>query len=233
VPDVADYCRQVEAHLTRINGGHLVRVVGAGFVLVKQWADDDVPLSIVFRGIEQKAERHRAGTSVRPLRIEFCESDVRELHAVWKRAVGLTATVDAEPAAPGTGPKRRSLPQAIDRAITRLGRLAGRLDYPEGFRDSVSHAIEELSALREALAHTRGAARAPLLERLIPLERDLLEQARRVITAEQLADLAAQAEQELAPYRDRLSSEAWERAVSVTVDRGVREHLALPSLEFS
>ena len=93
--DVADYCRQVEAHLTRTNGGHMVRVVGAGFALVKQWADDGVPLSVGFRAIEQKAERHKAGTSKRPLRIEFCEADVRELHAAWRRAVGLTGGVFA------------------------------------------------------------------------------------------------------------------------------------------
>ena len=121
--DVADYCRQVEAHLTRINGGHLVRVVGPGFALVKQWADEGIPLSVVFRGIELKAERHAAGASKRPLSIEFCEADV-------------------------------------------------------------------------------------------------------------LREFTARAEQDLAPYRDRLSPEAWTRAVSVTVNRGVREHLELPSLDF-
>ena len=58
VSDVADYCRQVEAHLTRTNGGHMVRVVGAGFALVKQWADDGVPLSVVFRAIEPVSYTH-------------------------------------------------------------------------------------------------------------------------------------------------------------------------------
>lgn len=232
MPDLADYCRQVEAHLTRINGGHLVRVVGAGFALVKQWAEDGVPLSIVFRGIEQKAERHKAGASRRPLRIEFCESDVRELHAAWRRAVGLTAAADGEATTPVSGPKRRSAPKVIDRAIERLGRVAGRLEYPDEFREAVSRAIEGLSTLREDLAGTRGAARTQLLERLVPLERDLLAHGRRAIAPDQLDALTAQAEQELAAYRDRLSPEAWARAVSVTVDRGVRERLALPALEF-
>ncbi len=232
MPDVADYCRQVEAHLTRINGGHLVRVVGAGFSLVRQWAEDGVPLSIVFRGIEQKAERHKAGASRRPLRIEFCEADVRELHAAWRRAVGLTAAPDTEQVTPGGRPKRRSAPKAIDRAIERLGRLAGRLDYPDEFREAVSRTIAGLSTLRDDLAGARGAARAQLLERLAPLERDLLAQGRRAIATDQLQALTVQAEEELAPYRTRLSPEAWLRAVSITVDRAVRERLALPSLEF-
>lgn len=235
--DVADYCRQVEAHLTRINGGHLVRVVGPGFALVKQWADEGVPLSIVFRGIEQKAERHAAGASKRPLRIEFCEADVRVLYDDWRRAIGGAAAFgagappEAGSAPPQAEPKRRPASKTIERAIERLGRLAGRLELSGEFRDAVSQVIEQLSALREELARTRGPAREHLLERLVPLERRLLDQARRVVPADVLRGITAQAEQDLATYRDRMSPEAWARAVSVTVDRGVREHVGLPVLE--
>lgn len=235
--DVADYCRQVEAHLTRVNGGHLVRVVGPGFALVRQWADEGVPLSVVFRGIEQKAERHAAGASKRPLRIEFCEADVRALYDDWRRAIGVTGT----PAPAGTGSvdpadstatgRRRSAPKAIDRAIDRLGRLAGRLELPGEFRDAMSRIIEQLSSLRGELSHTRGAARQLLLERLGPIDRQLLDHARVAVPSGVIGEIIARAEQDLAPYRDRLSPDAWARAVSVTVDRGVREHLELPSLE--
>jgi hypothetical protein len=238
VADVADYCRQVEAHLTRINGGHLVRVVGPGFAMVKQWADEGVPLSVVFRGIEQKAGRHAAGAAKRPRRIEFCEADVRALYDDWRRAIGVTAlpTAQADTGVAASErsatPKRRSAPKAIDRAIDRLGRLAGRLDLPGEFRDAMSRLIEQLSALREDLAHTRGVSRDRVLERLAPLEGELLEHARGIVSADSMREITARAEQDLAPYRERLSRDAWTRAVSVTVDRGVREHLELPSLDF-
>lgn len=227
--DVADYCRQVEAHLTRINGGHLVRVVGPGFALVKQWADEGVPLSVVFKGIEQKADRHKAGASRRPLRIEFCESDVREVFEAWRRATGIAA--DGGPASIGDEPKRRSPSKSIDKAIERLGRVAGRLELSDEFRDAVSHAIERLSAVREGLAHSRGPARDPWLAQLEPIDRDLMTQARRVVDAQVLRGLTEQAEREMATYRDRLAPEAWQRAVTVTVERGVRAHLGLPILE--
>ena len=231
--DVADYCRQVEAHLTRINGGHLVRVVGPGFALVKQWADDGVPLSVVFRGIEQKAARHTQGASRRPLRIEFCEADVRELFEAWRRATGIsTGGPDTPDGGRAEEPTRRSPTKAIDRAIERLGRLAGRLDLPEDFRDAVSHAIEKLSSVREGLARSRGTARDPWLAQLAPIDQDLMAQARRVVDAALVRDLTAQAEREMAPYRERLAPEAWQRAVTVTVDRGVRTHLGLPALEW-
>lgn len=240
--DVADYCRQVEAHLTRINGGHLVRVVGPGFALVKQWADEGVPLSVVFKGIEQKADRHKAGASRRPLRIEFCESDVREVFEAWRRATGIAADGGRSfssgnaagpegPASIGDEPKRRSPSKSIDRAIERLGRVAGRLELSDEFRDAVSHAIERLSAVREGLAHSRGPARDPWLAQLEPIERDLMTQARRVVDAQVLRGLTEQAEREMAPYRDRLAPGAWQRAVTVTVERGVRAHLGLPTLE--
>jgi hypothetical protein len=232
VSDIADYCRQVEAHLTRINGGHLVRVVGAGFALVKEWCDAGVPLSVVFRAIEQKAERHQAGASKRPLRIEFCETDVRALFVDWQRAIGMTdVSPSAEPADSADRAKPKAASKVIERAIERLGRLAGRLDLSEGFRDAASLAIEELSALRDALAGTRGAARQQLLEGMAPIDRSLLAAARQAVASDALNDLRAQAEQELAPYRGRLSPEAWEQAVTVTVDRGLRALLKLPTLE--
>jgi hypothetical protein len=238
VTDVADYCRQVEAHLTRINGGHLVRVVGPGFALVKRWADEGVPLSVVFRGIQHKAERHAKGVSKRPLRIEFCDADVRALYDDWRRAIGIVTPPadgdEAEAHAIGEAPsasKRRPVPKVIGRAIERLGRLAGRLELPEGFRDAMSRTIEELSALQAELAGTRGDARQRLLERLAPLESAIIEEARQIVPADVMQAITARAEEELAPYRDRLSADAWDRAIAVTVDRGVREHLDLPSLD--
>jgi hypothetical protein len=87
-PDIGEYCRGVEAHLARVNAGQIVRIAGTSFELVRGWALEGIPLAIVYRGIEQKAERHRAGRSKRPLRLEFCEHDVRALYDDWRRAVG-------------------------------------------------------------------------------------------------------------------------------------------------
>ncbi len=90
--DVGEYCRSVEDYLTRANAGHLVRIVGTGFELVRGWAVSGVPLCVVYRGIDMKAERHREGQAKRPLRIEFCEPDVRAVFDNWRRAVGFTTS---------------------------------------------------------------------------------------------------------------------------------------------
>ena len=51
--DVGAYCRAVEAHLSRRNAGHLVRIVGPSFDLVSGWAGRGVPLSVACRGIDR------------------------------------------------------------------------------------------------------------------------------------------------------------------------------------
>lgn len=235
--DIGDYCRQVEAHLTRVNGGHLVRIVGPGFSLVRQWADEGVPLSAVFRGIEQKAERHKAGASKRPLRIEFCEADVREVYDAWRRAIGVagaSAEGGDEAAAPdadrGSGSARRSTTRDLDRAVERLVAVAGRLELPEALRDDINGVLDRVLAIREHLKGARGAARVAALAPLVELDRVMMAAARPAVPDPVMADLRREAERDLQGFRDRLSPEAWQQAVDVTLDRGVRAHFALPDL---
>lgn len=232
--DLGEYCRQVEQHLTRVNGGHLVRVVGPGFELVRRWADEGIPLTVVFRGIELKAERHRLGASRRPLRIEFCDDDVRETFDNWRRSVGIAAqesesadastTVDAEPR------KRPALSKHLTRAIDRLSRAAGRLDLPEPLRDVLGGTLAELTTLRELASSARGKAREDLTARLARLDQAFMTAVRSAVAADVLQRATAAAELELAPYRGRLAGDAWQQAVDATVDRLLRDEFGLPTV---
>jgi hypothetical protein len=236
--DVGEYCRRVEEYLTRASGGYLVRIVGPAFEIVRQWALQGVPLSVVYRGIDLKAERHRAGRSSHPLRIEFCEADVRTIYEDWRRAVGLQGRGPEEPGAdPDAGdrvdaaePKKPSLSKHLERAIDRLGHVAGRLDLPEALRDHVGEWLGELTALREEARHARGPARDAIASRLPALDGRILAAARAAATPPVLTDLEREAALELAPYRDRLPADSWQRAVTVTVDRLLRHHFGLAEL---
>jgi len=238
VNDIGDYCRQVEAHLTRVNGGHLVRIVGPGFMLVRQWAEEGVPISAVFRGIEQKAERHKAGAARRPLRIEFCEADVREVYEAWRRAIGVGATSvhdggeapDAPQADRGSGSARRVTTRDLDRAIDRLMSTAGRLELPDLLRDEVHRVLEQVLIIRDAVKGSRGAAREGHLSALPDLDRSIMAAAHQAITPDALTPIRQDAERDLEPFRGRLSTEAWDQAIAVTIDRGVRGHFGLPEL---
>jgi hypothetical protein len=256
MPDVGDYCRRVEDHLTRANAGHLVRIVGPGFELVRRWAELGVPLSVVFRGIDMKTERHREGQARRPLRIEFCESDVRAVFDNWRRAVGFTTGARAadgsdEGAAglndgapglqtrgqktpgstePDAEPKRPSLARHLDRAIDRLSRIGGRLELPSELRDVCDRILQELVAMREAGSGSRGAVRDAFVAKLPPLDADLAEAVRLHAPADLRAAARSDAEADLQMYR-RLSADVWQRSVDVTTDRLLRDRLGLPLLE--
>jgi len=231
--DVGEYCRRVEHHLTRVNGGHLVRIVGPGFDLVRRWATEGIPLSIVFGGIDRKAERHRHGQASRPLRIEFCENDVRAIFEDWRRAVGLFAPGDGgDPDAPAAESRPRkgpSLARHLERAVGRLERAAARPDCPPEINRALNAMRDELAVIREESSGARGATRDAALDRLETLDQEMLVLARRW-AADDLAGIREAAEADLAPYRDRLNSATWNRSVQVTADRLLRDRLTLPVL---
>ena len=100
-------------------------------------------------------------------------------------AVGADAAVREEAAAAETdGPRARrpSLAKHIDRAIERLARLGGRLDWPESLQRAVQTALDSLTVIRDA-AKTRGSDRAALAERLRVVDADLLRIARAALDA--------------------------------------------------
>jgi hypothetical protein len=237
--DVGEYCRRVEDYLTRVNAGHLVRIVGPGFGLVREWAERSVPLSVVFRGIDNKAERHRHGKSTRPLRIEFCADDVRAVFDQWRRAVGLDLGAEgiadqwsaADGATKAEAPaKAPGLGRHLDRVIDKLTRASGRDDLPAGLRDEADRILQAAAALRESSARLRGDARAEAIDMLAGLEEALRVSVRAHAPAEWISSLRQDAELDLAPFKSRLEAGAWNRSIDITVDRLLRDRFALPHL---
>lgn len=232
--DIGAYCRQVEDYLTRGNGGHLVRIVGPGFELVRGWAAEGIPLSVVYRGIDVKLERHRLGQATRPLRIEFCAGDVRHVYDHWRRAVGLTAALGAAGGVADAAEderKRPSLSKHLDRAIERLSRTSGRLDLPEAVHDLATTLLTALTTLRDGAKKARGEARDAIAAQLRSLDQDLRLGARAAASPDLLTALERDAQQDLAAFRDRLPSDRWQEAMAATVDRLLRDRWGLPMLD--
>lgn len=232
VIDVGAYCRQIEDHLARVNSGHLIRIVGPGFELVRGWALAGIPVSVACHGISTKAERHHAGRATRPLRLEFCEADVRAAYEHWRRAVGLfERTLESDASAATEEPRRKtSLTKHLERAVDKLSRVAGRLDLPESFRSALAPILEQVAAQADDARRTRGGSRERLLATLEDLDRRLLEEARAAAGPEKLDQLRADSADELAAYRSRLDREAWQRSVDLGADRLLRDRLNLPTL---
>src|SRR5215207_1931390 len=191
--DSFDYCRDIETYLCKKNEGHLVRIVGPAFELVRGWADQGIPLKIAYRGIDRCCERHAARSGRRrPLRIEFCEADVLEAFDDWRRAIG--AGADRVSEVPPTN--RSSLVSHIERTVSRLLARPAHGRSPE-LDAIVSETIGALDQLGTAARQARGEARAQMVARLAELDASLLAAARQSIDAAMAKALRREADAEL------------------------------------
>ena len=228
--DPSEYCRQVEAYLCRKNDGHLVRIVGPAFDQVCGWAARGVPLKVACRGIDRYFERYYAkGPRRRPVRIEFCEADVLDVFDEWRRAVGLgSAARQGDVGADAAEKRHESLPSHLERVVARLTTL--RAGAESWLSDLIDGIVRELDAARARAKGLRGEAREQMLARLRELDAALLGAVRERSDTATLERLGAEADTELAPFRERMPREAYEQSRAACVDRLLRERARLPIL---
>lgn len=230
----AEFCRAVEAYLCRKNEGHLVRIVGPAFEQVCGWARRGVPLSIAQIGIDRCIARHAAkGPRRRPVRIEFCEADILDAFDEWRRSVMPAAAAEPEGSPAGVTEhtaRRGTLPSHLERVIARLSAL--RAGARADFGQAIDTIVRELDTIRGSVRQLRGDARQALLDRLRTLDEALVRAAEGQCEGPELESLRQRADEELAPYRNRLGPEAFEQARRRAVDHLIREQLGLPAVAF-
>lgn len=236
--DVDSYCRDLEAYLCRKNDGHLIRIAGPAFEQVLGWARQGIPLKIAEAGIDRYFERYyRKGPRRRPVRIEFCEPDVLDAFDAWRRAVGVSTVApdpaggpDVEEPVQGSGRSRRSLSSRLEGALARLTVLRGSDKAGPAIGPALDAAVRSLDAIRAEAARARGDAREALLERIADTESTLVAAAAAAITEAQRVAFETEADAELAPFRQRMTAEAYAQSRRAAVDRLVRHHFGLPEI---
>jgi hypothetical protein len=233
--EAVEYCREIEAYLCRKNEGHLIRIVGPVFEQVCGWAARGVPLKIAFRGIDQYCERYYAkGPRRRPVRVEFCEADILDLFDAWRRAVGVaqgSADAGAGPAAE-PAPRKPALAAHVERVIARLTTMRDRGISSDAFAARIDAAVRELDELTVTARTARGDSRARIVERLGAIDGELVNAAVDGIEEARTAELAKEADAELAPFRSRMPPDALENARRAAVHRLVRESVGLPVITY-
>jgi hypothetical protein len=228
---VEEYCRQVEAYLCRKNDGHLIRIVGPAFEQVCTWATKGIPLKVAMRGIDRYFERYYSkGPRRRPVRVEFCEADVLDVFDDWRRALGITATdvsvSGSDDSASEPTRRHESLPAHLERLVARLTALRSGED--RSLDPLLDDMVRELDVARAGARGLRGEARHALLDRLRAMDRTLLDAAYARCDGATRQALAEEADVELAPFRERMTREAYEQSRRAAVDRLVRERSKIP-----
>lgn len=229
-----EYCRAVEAHLCRSNGGHLVRIAGPSFDRVCGWEARGIPLRVVYQGIDRASERQRAKGARRPLHIDFCEADILDVFDQWRKAVGvstLPGSAGTEGTAAAVEARRPpSLGGHLDRVIARLtGRRAGGAGPIDTLLDDM---VRELDAARAGARTMRGDTRTTLVARLAEMDRVLVAAAWEGLDAPAREAVGREADQELAPFAGRMTPDAYTRAREACIGRLVRDRERLPVVSF-
>lgn len=237
--DVGAYCREIESHLCRRNGGHLIRIVGPGFEMVSGWARAGIPLKVAFQGIDRHVERVEArGGRRRVVRIEHCEGDVLEAFDDWRRAVGVAlprVAVGADSGRggpdPGAVPRSRagpSLPAHLERAHLRLTSTLAGANLPETLRQAGEEVARVLDHIRGVARTARREARQRLLAELRRLDAALMDTAWASVGPDDRERLLEDARRDLAGFRGRMSEAAWTAAVEQAARQNLRQKLSLP-----
>jgi hypothetical protein len=92
--------------------------------------------------------------------------------------------------------------------------------------------IRELDAARAPAKSTRGDARDALIERLRQLDVSLIDALKRQCDDGALRQLAAEADEELRPFRVRMPADAYQQAHRACIDRLLRDRANLPTISY-
>jgi hypothetical protein len=93
-------------------------------------------------------------------------------------------------------------------------------------------AIRELDAARATVKGLRGEARQAFADRLVALDRRMIQAARETLDAAAVQEVAVEADRELAPFRERMPRDAYDQSRQACVERLIRERLRLPVIAF-
>jgi hypothetical protein len=207
-----NYFTEIEEHFQRARGTALFMLSPLDWALIEAWKNSGVPLEAVLRGIDAAFEKWRA----RPARARFqmVNSVAYCAQAVAEEAQSMAAGAPARREAPppfSIEDVRRHVQRNRDAL-----RTAGHGDLAESLERLN---LEELYGDLEQLE-----------QRLTAIEEKMIARARAAASEEALFEARRALDQELKPYRGKMSAEQLATLERQFLDRKVLEAAGLPRL---
>jgi hypothetical protein len=213
VPDnYFNYFTEIEEHFQRARGTALFMLSPLDWALIESWKNSGVPLEAVLRGIDAAFEKWRA----RPARarLQMVNSVAYCAQAVAEEAQSLAAGAPARREAPP--------PFSIEDVRAHLQRNAAAL-RAAGHGD-LAESLERLN-LEELYRDLEQ-----LEQRLTAIEEKMTARARSAASEEALFEARRALDQELKPYRGKMSADQLATLERQFLDRKVLEAAGLPRL---
>ena len=231
-----NYFTEIEEHFQRRRGGILL-LSTLDWALIETWKDAGIPLSAVLRGIDAAFDRYdqRPSKSKKINSLAYCSQEVLAAAEDMKEAA-VGAAVPGAGAEAGSGAEHtRGLePTAIVVFLRRNAEQLERAKLPSGGGSSPGVLAREAAATLRTLADNLLANKHTRLEdlerHLTVLEEKLLASLLAATADTDLVSVRAQADRELAPYRNRMPGPQIDHLLKQYIHKRLLEKYGLPRL---
>jgi hypothetical protein len=211
-----NYFTEIEDHFQKTRGSGLFLLSPLDWALIETWKDAQVPLEAVLRGIDAAFEKWRARKSKTQMvnSLAFCAQAV---------------LAEAEKLA-GTSPRRagRISSSAVPFSLEALQKYIQ--GNAEAVRRAGFHEVADTLDHLAADAESYYADLEPLEQHLAVLEENLVASARMSRTEEQLLATRRELDQQLRPYRGKMTAEQLAMLEKQYFERRLLESAGLPRL---
>jgi len=235
VENYFNYFTEIEEHFQRRRGGGLL-LSTFDWALIETWKEAGIPLAAVLRGIDATFDHHEGRPSkTRKINgLGFCSQEVLAAAEDLKEAaVGSDQQDEGEPAKPRSG--QGFEPAEITAFLRRNAEVLAVATLPN--RSGVSAhtgATEAANTLRTLADEIEDKNSAPRLEdlerRLTVLEDKLFATLLAATPDEEIVNVRAEADRDLAPYRRKMPSVQIEQLHKQYVHKRLLDKYALPRL---
>jgi len=231
VENYFNYFTEIEEHFQRRRGGILL-LSTLDWALIETWKDAGIPLEAALRGIDAAFDRYeqRPSKSRRVNSLAYCSQEV------------LAAAEDMKEAAVGAGGEQGAPADSArgfdaSEIVAFLRSNAERLEQaklPSGGASSPEGLAKQAAATLRAMAGEISAKPTSRLEdverRLTVVEEKLLAALLAATPDADLVNVRAQADRELAPYRNKMPGPQIEQLLKQYIHKRLLEKYVLPRL---
>ena len=218
-----EYFSEIEECFSRRRGSILL-LSTLDWALIETWREAGIPLEAVLRGIETAFDKHDAKA------IKAGSRNRRINGLAWCAQAVMHAAEELVEASTGLAPASREPQQSgfeSERVAAYLDRNAAALEASALRGDLTAQRLRELAA---TMRGTAPLALDDLDRTLTVLEEKLFAALQSAASEQQLVDLKAQAERELAPYRAKMSAVQLRQVQQQFLHKRLLELHALPRL---
>jgi hypothetical protein len=224
VENYFNYFTEVEEHYCRRRGTHL-QVSTLDWALIETWKDAGIPLEAVLRGIDATFD-HYERRPRKPKKINslaFCAQEV------------LAAAEEMKEAA--VGANRAEMPASAGLEAEEIGKFLRqnaeklrRLRAGESVQLVAEECAATLTDLASTLSDTKLLRLEELEQRLTVLEEKLLAALTVAATENELFELRAEADREIAPYRSKMPGAQIQQLQKQFIHKRLLEKAKIPRL---